>query len=117
MDPYGAAMSRAKWPAWKYWLMAPPGTGQFRRPTAGAATTPREVGAVAVAICPTLFGPGSGVAFGSTATGGGRGAADGLGTRAGVPRSSGCATSTGRALRLKTSAEAAGPGAAAAWTA
>ena len=41
-DPYGAAMSSARWPAWKYWLIEPPGTGQTRRPAAGAAGDTRD---------------------------------------------------------------------------
>src|SRR5688500_10061102 len=80
MEPYGAAMSSARCPAWKYWLMAPPGTGHTRRPTAGAATA-RTVGELIVAVCPTLSGPGSGVTFGSTAIGIGNGAGGGISAR------------------------------------
>ena len=66
-------MSSARWPAWKYWLIEPPRTGQNRVAGAGA-------GARVVVVTPTLevevepmpSGPGSGVASGSTATGSGR---------------------------------------------
>ena len=43
-EPYGAAMSTARCPAWKYWLIEPPGTGHRSRPAAGAGTVLRDVG-------------------------------------------------------------------------
>src|SRR3990170_3662058 len=97
-DPYGAAMSTARWPAWKYWLYEPPGTGQASRPAAGGGAAPRDEGPVAVATSPMPVGAASGVASGSIATGVGRGSA--AGTWAAAPRSMTAGSSAGWAVRL-----------------
>src|SRR5919106_3935672 len=69
--PYEAATSMARWPAWKYWLIEPLGTGHWSEAPVGAAKT-ALVGVPPTSAVPV--GAGSGVASGSTGTGVGSGA-------------------------------------------
>src|SRR5687768_11047540 len=87
--PYGAAMSSARCPAWKYWLIEPPWTGHTSAAGAGAATRVVTPLGAEVVVPPTLVvGAASGVASGLIGTGVGSGAGW-AGTTAGTPRSSG----------------------------
>ena len=88
--------------------MPPAGTGQTSAPVAGAAgACCRVVGAEAVSVAPTFWGPGNGVAFGSTGTGVAIGAVATWPVETRWLRSSSAASSAGMppTVRVSTSEE------------